>query len=349
MNNKPRVFGILTLLCSVIVLSLIGGCTGASNPSSQSAPTGGTGALPSLASIVNKILPSVVFVYAETGPVAGAGSGVILRSDGYILTNKHVVAGAKSIEIILQDKNTYQATGVWSDDLIDLAVVKIEEHGLPAAQFGAPENINVGDWVVAAGHALGMSPLEGGATVTAGIVSNLNRSFSTEGIAYYDVIQTSAAINHGNSGGPLVNMTGEVIGINSTTVTEAQNVSYAINVATARHVFEDLVKYGKSHHPYLGVTLEDLTPTTAKRVSRPLCVGALVTHIDPQSPTDLAGIQPNSTIVRFTGQNVESTADLIRLLWRHEVGDKVKIVFCSGEKETEVELTLGERPKSGGV
>jgi serine protease Do len=293
-------------------------------------------ALPSLAGIVNKILPSVVFVYAETGPVTGAGSGVILRSDGYILTNKHVVAGAKSIEVILQDKSIYQATGVWSDDLVDLAVVKIDERGLPAAQFGAPQNINVGDWVVAAGHALGMSPLEGGATVTAGIVSNLNRSFSTEGIAYYDVIQTSAAINHGNSGGPLVNMTGEVIGINSTTVTEAQNISYAINVATARHVFEDLVQYGKSHHPYLGVTLEDLTPTTAKRASGSSCIGALVARVDSQSPADLAGIQPDSTIIRFDGQNVELAADLIRSLWRREVGDKVKIIFCKAK----------QRPKS---
>jgi len=304
----------------------------------------------SFSEIVEKAMPSVVYVFVEveTGLpgqfVPASGSGVILRNDGYILTNRHVVENARRAEVTLQDRSVYEVSSIWLDDILDLAVLKIDVEGLPGAQFGGPEEIRVGDWVIALGHPLGLSPTEGGATVTVGVVSNLGRSFTLQGIPYYDIIQTDAAINPGNSGGPLINLAGEVIGINSAGAGEAQNINFAINVATARRVFEDIMQYGRVIRPYLGAVMNDVTPNVACEYCLTRRVGAIVVRAEPGGPADSAGLQENDIIVKFGSEEVVSAAQLVKELWKHEIGESIAVVFWRGETEMETTVVLAERP-----
>jgi serine protease Do len=326
------------LLPFLLVSLLLGSCTTTSAP-------------PSFSDVVEEVMPSVVYILAEVETsqpgqfLSASGSGVILRSDGYILTNRHVVEDAQRVEVTLQDRHIYEASDVWIDDLLDLAVVKIDARGLPAAEFGDPATLRVGDWVIALGHPIGLSPEEGGATVTVGIVSNLGRSFSISGTPYYDVIQTDAAINPGNSGGPLINLEGEVIGINSAGAQQAQNINYAINVSTARRVFEDLVEYGRVIRPYLGAYLDDITPSVACEFCLEKRVGAVVIYVTPGSPADRAGIHQHDVIVRFGGEEITSATSVLRELWQHEVGDSIEVIFWRGEVEMETAITLAEQPR----
>jgi len=305
----------------------------------------------SFSEIVEEVMPSVVYIFVEKNTsmfgqfLPASGSGVILRSDGFILTNRHVVENARRAEVTLQDRHVYEVSSVWVDNLLDLAVIKVDAQDLPNAQFGDPASIRVGDWVIALGHPLGLSPEEGGATVTVGIVSNLGRSFSIEGIPYYDIIQTDAAINPGNSGGPLVNLEGEVIGINSAGAGQAQNINFAINVSTARRVFEDIVQHGRVLRPYLGAILDDITPSVACEFCLAKRVGAIVISVESGGPADLAGLQQNDIIVRFGEQEVISAAQLVKELWQQEVGKSVKVIFWRGETEMETTVTLAERPQ----
>jgi len=295
-------------------------------------------------------MPSVVHILAviDTDQSAGfaqaSGSGVILRSDGYILTNRHVVENAQRAEVTLQDRSVYEVDSIWLDGLFDLAVVKIEGEGLPAAGFGAADQIKVGDWAIALGHPLGLSPEEGGATVTVGVVSNLGRSFALGAIPYYDIIQTDAAINPGNSGGPLVNLAGEVIGINSVGAGQAQNINFAINVGTARRVFEDIVQHGRVLRPYLGAILDDINPAMACEFCLAERVGTIVAVVMPGSPAARAGLQKNDVIVRFGGEEIISAAQLLRELWRHKVGEDVEVVLWRGETQVVMTVALSESP-----
>jgi serine protease Do len=294
-------------------------------------------------------MPSVVYVFVETNQTRNGqtlfsnGSGVILRADGYILTNRHVVADARRVEVTLQNRQVYEVTNIWMDDILDLAVIKIAADDLPVVPFGDANTISVGDWVIALGHPLGISPEQGGATVTVGIVSNLGRSFSIDGIPYYDLIQTDAAINPGNSGGPLVDLAGRLIGINSAQTGTAQNINFAISVGTARRVFEDLVEYGRVLRPYLGAVLEDITPSIACELCLAQRIGSVVTVIQPGSPADLAGLQVDDVIVRFGDQEITSTIVLINELWKHRAGDTVPVVFWRAETEMTTDVVLAER------
>jgi serine protease Do len=296
-----------------------------------------------------------VYVYVLTdrldsagNQTSGVGSGVILRSDGWIITNKHVVDGFKEVEVTLYDRRKYTPTKVLLDDVVDLAVLKIEEQGLPALTMGNPDSINVGDWVIAVGHALGISPSEGGPTVTEGIVSSLGRSFTMNGVPYYDLVQTSAAINPGNSGGALVNLSGEMIGVNSAGVVSAQGIGYAIGVGTARHIFDDMVQYGKPRHPYLGVRIQDLTAGAARELGVPV-EGAQVQYVEPGSPAEAAGIRSDDVIVSLGGEAVTSAADVVKVLWRHDPGDATSIVYLHRGLEVTKDLKLAERPQTDSI
>lgn len=340
----PRWTKVFIVSC-LLVTSMLGSCTGVESPAPKPTST------PlSFSEVVEKVMPSVVYIFVETNTIVSgrfltrSGSGVILRPDGYILTNRHVVEDARRAEVTLQDRRVYEVSNIWIDDLLDLAVIKVEAQDLPRAQFGAPDNIRVGDWTIALGHPLGLSPDEGGATVTAGIVSNLDRSFAIGGIPYYDIIQTDAALNPGNSGGPLVNLKGEVIGINSAGVGQAQNINFAISVSTARCVFEDLVQYGRVLRPYLGTTLGDITPLVACELCLAQRIGTVIIDVEPGSPADLAGLQQNDIIVRFGEEEITSATQLIKELWKHEVSESVRVIFWRGETEMETIVTLSERP-----
>jgi serine protease Do len=301
--------------------------------------------------VVENVVPTVVYIsveYLDTSfffqtVTAKSGSGVILSPDGYILTNNHVVGDARSIDVLLpDDEHTYHAEVVGVDPLSDLAVIKIEGRDFPTASFADTSTLRIGDWVIAIGSALG---LEGGPTVTAGIVSNLNRSFTIGESDYYDVIQTSAAINPGNSGGPLVDLEGKVVGINTFIISGAQNIGFAVNTSTARRVYEELVQYGRVIRPYLGATLRTLTPSLATDLGLPVERGVLLWNVAPNGPAATEGLKNNDVITSFEGQEVDEASELIKLLWRHNVGDSVKVTFWRGDKEAEASITLAERPE----
>jgi len=321
-------------------------------PTAATVP-GSTTAMPSFSQVVAKVLPSVVFIAINTTdpttgqPAIGAGSGIILSSDGYILTNRHVVENGTGIQVSLYDRRLYNVSSqnVWMDDVVDLAVVKIAETNLPVAQFGDPTTVTVGDWVIAIGNAEGLSPWEGGPSVTEGIVSNLKRSFPIDTTNYYDMVQTSAAINPGNSGGPLVNMNGQVIGINSAGDSAAENIGYAINVALARHIYQDLVKFGKPVHPYLGATVVDVTPASVTDPKAPRA-GALINDITSLAPADKAGLKKGDIVVSFGGAKIETASDLIEELLTHEAGDTVQITYWRGGVQATISMTLVGRPAS---
>jgi serine protease Do len=338
-----RTIAILLILSILSLTSCLAPQT--NNRNSLSGPS-------TFADVVDKVMPSVVYIYVEIETVrpgqvaAGSGSGVILSSDGYVLTNRHVVENARRAEVTLQNRTAYEATTIWVDDLLDLAVIKIEGKELPAARFGDPEKVRVGDWAIALGHPLGLSPSEGGATVTVGIVSNLGRSFSLQGIPFYDIIQTDAAINPGNSGGPLVNMDGEVIGINTAGAGEAQNINFAINVATAKRVFEDIVQYGRVVRPYLGAALDDISPSMINSDSLTKRSGAIVVRVEPNGPAQQAGLKQYDIITGFGGVEITSAAQLIKELWKHKVGETVAVIYWRGETEEETTLALTERPST---
>jgi len=308
-------------------------------------------ALPSVADVVAKVMPAVAYVsvdYTATsffGQTAAtkSGSGVVLSPDGYILTNNHVIDGYTKIEVSLpNDEQTYQASLVGADPTSDLAVIKIDGQNFPTAQFGDPSGLRDGDWVIALGNALGL--VEGGPTVTLGIVSGLGRSFTIGQAAYYDIIQTDAAINPGNSGGPLVNLEGRVVGIDTFIISSAENIGFAVSTNTASRVYDDLVKYGHVIRPYLGATFNDLTPDLASQLGLSINKGVLVAYVSAGSPVAKAGIQANDVITSFQDQKVTEASQLIKLMWEYNVGDSVKITYWRANSEHVVSVTLGERP-----
>ena len=299
---------------------------------------------------IARVLPSVVYIEGSQIDSRGipgtiSGSGVIMDPAGYILTNRHVVDGTTDMTVVLQDLRIYRAANMWVDDVLDLAVVKIDAPNLQAATFADISIIDLGDTVICLGFPFGFSPAEGGATVTTGIVSNLGRSFFIGDLAYYDVIQTDAAINPGNSGGPMINTDGLVIGINSSDYTGGQNIGFAINIAEAEHVFNDLVKYGHPHHPYLGIGINDFVNIDPGAKAPYEILGAAVTDIDPTGPALKAGLRVDDVIVRINTTGVQTSADLIRAFWRLDVDAKINLTIERNGTELNISLTAPIRPE----
>ncbi len=357
MISKLRIF-----ILAFLLIGLVSACTTTATPTNTPTPTitaqptsipSGTplSALPSVADVVAKVMPAVVYVsveYTDTSfffqtVATKSGSGILLSPDGYILTNNHVIDGYTKIEVSLPDnEQTYQARLVGADPTSDLAVIKIDGQNFPTAQFGDPSGLRDGDWVIALGNALGL--VEGGPTVTLGIVSGLGRSFTIGQSAYYDIIQTDAAINPGNSGGPLVDLNGKVVGIDTFIISGAQNIGFAVSTNTARRVYDDLIKYGNVTRPYLGASLQDLTPDLATQLGLSISKGVLVAYVAPDGPVAKAGVKANDVITVFQDEKVTGASHLIELLWQYNVGDSVKITFWRGNNQQAVWVTLGERP-----
>lgn len=293
----------------------------------------------SIPEIVRKVTPGVVAIQTELTtydiflqpvPRQGAGTGFIIDSRGYIVTNNHVVDGAKKIKVTLTDGRQFNTTKWTGDPYTDLAVIQIEAKGLSVVDLGRSEDLVVGEGVVAIGNALA---LEGGPTVTAGIVSYLGRSIRVAtGVILDDLIQTDAAINLGNSGGPLLNMAGQVIGINTAIAAEAQNIGFAISITPALPVIEQLIRQGRVIRPYLGVASQ----TTPQ--------GVLVRYVEPGSPAEKAGLRFGDIIIRFAGQKVTTREELVKAIISQKVGQKVEIVFLREEKEHKTAAILAETP-----
>jgi len=307
--------------------------------------------LPDFCPVVAEVMPSVISVTTET-VVSGlfgqytesvAGSGILIDDNGYIATNNHVVENAQSIYVELADGRTFPTNIVGTDPLSDLAVIKIDATDLPYAYWGDSSSLSVGEWVLAIGNALGE-----GITATEGIVSRLNVSVNIEGNTLYGLIQTTAAVNPGNSGGPLVNMSGEVIGITSVKIvaSEVEGMGFAISSDEAKPIIEDLIRYGHVTYAWLGVALYTVDPSLVASENLSVDRGALIVEVVADSPAEEAGLKVNDVIIRFGDKEISNVADLVRAIRNSEIGEDVEIVFVRGEDTKTTSTRLVERPTS---
>ena len=302
----------------------------------------------------------------EPRSVPGAGSGFLVSSDGYILTNNHVVEDADEITVQLEDRRTFEATLVGGDPTTDVAVIKVEGSDLPTLSLGDSDGVRVGEWVLAVGNP-GFGSAGGTTsfnhTVTAGIVSFKGRPLGIignelrndpegQGAAQYaieDFIQTDAVINPGNSGGPMVNLEGRVIGINSAIASQSgyyQGYGFAIPISLARRVMEDLIEYREVRRAFLGVQIGPVAPEDAEVYRLPEVSGALVQVVTEGSVAEDAGLRPQDVIVAIDDDAVEYSNQLQQLVARKRPGDRVRIAYYRDGERRETEVQLGESPLS---
>ncbi len=290
----------------------------------------------------------------QTEPVSGAGSGVIISPDGYVLTNNHVVADTSSVTVNVGDK-AYDAHVVGTDPLMDIAVVKINTGGvrLPTADLGNSDNVRVGDWAIAVGN-----PLDIGTTTTFGIISAVNRTgLSAENHPLQSVIQTDAAINPGNSGGALADISGQVIGINEAIESPTgyySGIGFAIPINSARKIAAELIAHGKVVHPYLGVSYRALSDYTAQERAKVGITlqgdqGVVVEAVSPNSPATRAGLEPGDVVLKANGQTLTDANMLNEVTLAHNVGDTLTLTISRNGKTMDVPVTLQERPADYGV
>jgi serine protease Do len=303
--------------------------------------------------LVEKVAPTVVSIVTETIsynwfwqaiPQTGAGTGIIISPDGYIVTNNHVVEDAQTVTVTLSDGRTFEPTSVTTDPQTDLAVLKIDASDLPYLHLlsNSLEQLNELDPVVAVGNALA---LPGGPTWTTGVVSNLGRSIDEgNGVVLYDIIQTDAAINPGNSGGPLLNMAGQVVGINVAIASNAENIGFAISTDTAIPVIESLIEEGRVVRPWLGVEVTTVTSTIQHYYGLSVDTGALITSVTSGSPANKAGLKAGDVITKMDDEDISTTAELISAISSHQIGDQVKIVYYRGSAQRVANATLEESP-----
>lgn len=278
------------------------------------------------------------------------GSGFVVDSSGIILTNNHVVAGADEVVVKLADDRELRAKVLGSDPATDVAVVRLDRapDNLPAVTLGDSDRVRVGDYVLAIGNPLGL-----GQTVTMGIVSAKNRVIGEKlgdiDPRYEDFIQTDAAINQGNSGGPLFNFKGEVVGINSAIINPgiAMNVGFAIPINLARQISDQIRRSGKVARGFLGVSGEDFTPERANELRVPFTPGALLNAVGRGSPADAAGLRPNDVIIEIAGHAVTSYRRLPATVGLLRPNEKAKVVFMREGRRRETVVTLGAQGGAG--
>src|SRR5215467_284731 len=271
----------------------------------------------------------------------GQGSGVIVSPDGYVLTNNHVIDGAREVTVTLPNKREFQGKIVGTDPKTDLAVVKIEGQNLPAVAWGDATKLQVGEYVLAVGNPFGLN-----STVTLGIVSALGRG--RMGITQYeDFIQTDAAINPGNSGGALVNTKGELVGINTAIFSQSggyQGVGFAVPTSMSKPIYESLIKTGKVVRGFLGIGIQDLNQDLAKSFGIKDAKGAVVSDVKEDGPADQGGLKQGDVIISYQGSPVEDAVALQRMVTRTPVGTKVPVKVMRDGHEKELTITIGEQP-----
>ncbi|HEX6600650.1 MAG TPA: trypsin-like peptidase domain-containing protein [Gemmatimonadaceae bacterium] len=316
---------------------------------------------------VARVAPSVVTVQTEmvqrvaadpfeaffggrsgTQTSAGLGTGFIIRPDGVIVTNAHVVAGATNISVMLRDGTTYPAKAIGTDETNDLAVLKVDAKDLPVAPLGDSDNLLVGEWAIAIGNPYGFMLGNAEPSVTAGVISGVGRNLVARGegpSAYFDMIQTDASINPGNSGGPLVNADGEVIGVNSSIYSTSGGsigLGFAIPIDRARRVAEDLLTHGRVRRPWIGVQLEQIRTQNPRDL---IVRGAQVASVAPSSPAEKAGIRPGDVIVRLRDRTIRNRFDWEAALLDLRVGDKVPLTVRRGGRDVGVTVAIADLPE----
>ena len=283
----------------------------------------------------------------------GLGSGVIVDKEGYILTNEHVVSGAIEVKVKLSDGREFDAEIKGADKRSDLAVIKIDAKGLPAAKLGNSDDLQIGKWVVAIGNPFGFAIDNPEPTVTVGVISALNRYLPALGRRdrdYDDLIQTDAAINPGNSGGPLVNLKGEVIGINAAIITTSggyQGLGFAIPVNKAKKILDKLSTGEKILYGWLGVVIDNLNDDLRNYFGVKERVGVIIIKVYKDSPAEEGGLKEGDLILTFNKESVKTTRDLVRMVSTSDVGKSIPLEILRGGKEMTINIKIGKMPKEG--
>tara|TARA_B100000945_G_C20393337_1_gene603492 strand:- start:711 stop:1760 length:1050 start_codon:yes stop_codon:yes gene_type:complete len=294
--------------------------------------------------------------YTETFKVDNLGSGVLISSDGYVITNAHVVQDAHEILITLKGGRRYEAKLIGADNLTDIALVKINDSGLPSANLGNSDDLKVGEWAIALGNPLGLFDVNHQPTATSGIISGIQMDFGLKesGHVYQNMIQTDASINPGNSGGPLINTNGEVIGISTFIMTGSNystgsiGIGFAIPINRVKDVVEDLKKYGKVKRSYTtGVHVQSIDAIMQRYLNLPTSEGVIITDVEKRSSGDDAGLKIGDVIIKVNEKKVRTPKDIIRIIDEgiHKVGDTINITIIRENKAMNIKLIL-EQPNS---
>ena len=336
----------------------------------KEAPTNSVGAQSSYRGAAQKAMPSVVNIYTSkeiqrarnpllndpflrrffgeqsnqrTERQSSLGSGVIVSAEGYILTNNHVVESADEIDVALADGRTAAAKVVGTDPETDLAVIKINLPNIPAIKLGKPDDTKVGDVVLAIGNPFGV-----GQTVTMGIISALGRNNLTDN-AFQNFIQTDAAINPGNSGGALVDINGNLLGINTAIYSQSGGsvgIGFATPVSTVKAVMEQIISQGQVVRGWIGVEPQDITPELAESFGLKQKSGAIIAGVIRGGPADKAGMKPGDILVSIAGKPVRDTTEMLNLVAQLKPGNTAKITVVRNKQEPTLEVTVGKRPPS---
>ena len=302
---------------------------------------------PSTADIVALVSPSVVQIQVQTSRGQGSGTGVILKEDGLILTNAHVVNGALQIGVSLFDDRVFRAEIIGEDPTVDIALISIDATGLRPAMLGDSSAVRVGEDVIAIGHALA---LPGGPTVSKGVISALGRSLGGGPggpNTLSDLIQTDAAINPGNSGGPLLNTDGEVIGINTAKIEAGEGIGFAIEINTVRVVTERLLHESKLPPGFLGISGINITPALAQIAGLPVSRGVGIIELVRGRAADRAGFQVDDIIVQMGDLPIRDLTDLSRFLRQYRAGETIIVTVIRGANALSIQVTLDEPPSEG--
>jgi len=299
---------------------------------------------PAVVTVVGTI-PGQVTIFGPTGDQTVSGSGVFISDKGYVLTNNHVVEGAKDLTIVLSDGTEEKATLVGTDQYSDIAVLKTEGKVPAVATLGNSDVLKPGETVIAIGSPLG----DFKNTVTVGVVSATGRSINTgQGYQIEDLIQTDAAINQGNSGGPLVNLAGEVVAINTLIVRNsgsgvvAEGLGFAIPVNTAQAVAAQIIQNGYISRPYMGISFQAITPEIAAAYNLPAQWGVYITKVAANSPAGRANLQRGDIITRIGDVSLDETHSYINTLFSYKPGDQVTVAYVRNGKTQQAQVTLGE-------
>jgi serine protease Do len=280
--------------------------------------------------------------YQRRGPGQSSGSGVIVSDDGYIVTNNHVIENATKVEVTLHDNRSYDARIIGTDPNTDLALLKIEERDLPFIKYGDSDRVRPGEWVLAVGN-----PFNLNSTVTAGIVSAKARNIgilrNQNNLQIESFLQTDAAVNPGNSGGALVNLRGELVGINTAIATPTGSYagySFAIPVTLVRKVMDDLAEFGAVQRGMMGVLIEDVNARLAREEKLDLLTGVFIRSVNDKSAAEEAGIKPGDVIVAVNDRKINNVSELQEMIARHRPGQKVQVTYRRGGKQLESTVLL---------
>jgi serine protease Do len=270
------------------------------------------------------------------------GSGVIIRSDGYIVTNYHVIENARELVVTLGSGEELPATIIGADPPTDLAVIKVDRKDLPAADLADSNKLRVGEPAIAIGNPLGLDFQQ---SVTVGVISARERSITIQG-QKFTFIQTDAAINDGNSGGALVNINGKVVGINTAKikVPGVEGMGFAIPSNTVRQITSELIAKGKVERPWMGIYIRTLTPLEAQRSGLAVDYGVLVADVEAGGPASKAGIKPMDVIIAIEGKKITDSSELQQTLYQFNIGQKIKVTVIRGKEELTIEVTLEKLP-----